>query len=311
MARRTETDRAAWLPPSLLKLALTVAFLSPVGGCSKSSPHPFDSLEIRGETVLDNPILGLDAERVRQRLLEKLGSSGRFQSVAQSAKGQAGRAVKFELELPFTRLVQKDGNSGSYAEVGATVVIKRREPDGFATYEVVGVGQVKLAGDDPVERLSATRRALDSALEQVVSAAHLQLAALEKSDGALIKDLTAEDARVREFAIRVLSARKNPAVQRSLLEKLQASDPDSVRRAIGALVELKEAGSVPALIELSKGKDPGFLREIIFALGAIGGEEAEAYLYTVAEGHDQPAVRAAAAQALKELRARGGEVGRR
>ena len=37
---------------------------------------------------------------------------------------------------------------------------------------------------------------------------------------------------------------------------------------------------------------------------SIGGEEAEAYLYTVNEGHDQPAIREAAGQALAELKAR-------
>jgi HEAT repeat protein len=108
----------------------------------------------------------------------------------------------------------------------------------------------------------------------------------------------------------VLSARKNPAVERALLDKLQGSDPDAVRRAIGALVELKNAGAVPYLIDLAKGKDPSFVREIIFALGEIGGDEAEAYLYTVAEGHDQPAVRAAAQKALDELRARTRSAGR-
>jgi hypothetical protein len=62
---------------------------------------------------------------------------------------------------------------------------------------------------------------------------------------------------------------------------------------------------VPELIEISRGKDPGFLRELVYALGAIGGEEAEAYLYTMAQGHDQPAVRDAARQALEEMERHG------
>jgi hypothetical protein len=299
MARRTETN---W--------ALGVAFFFLIAGCSRRPQHLLESLEIRGETAIDNPILGLGEDQVRQRLLRKLESSHQFRWVA-DPKGGSGRGVKLELELPFTRLVQREGKSGTFAQVGSTMAIRRKEPDGFATYEVVGFGEMRLPGEEPVERQSATRQALDAALEQLASATHLQLTALEKSDSALIKDLSSEDSRVREFAMRVLSARKNPAVHRALIEKLQGADPDAVRRAIGALVELKDTGSVPALIELSKGKDPGFQREIIFALGAIGGEDAEAFLYTVAEGHDQPTVRAAAAQALKELRARGGEVGRR
>ena len=57
----------------------------------------------------------------------------------------------------------------------------------------------------------------------------------------------------------------------------------------------------PALIDLSRGKEVGFLQEIVFALGEIGGSEAEAYLFTVAQGHDQPAIQAAAQQALDTL----------
>ena len=65
---------------------------------------------------------------------------------------------------------------------------------------------------------------------------------------------------------------------------------------------MKERRAVPDLIDLSRGKDLGFLREIIYALGALGGEEATAYLYTVAQGHDQPAIQEAAQQALDETR---------
>jgi hypothetical protein len=45
-------------------------------------------------------------------------------------------------------------------------------------------------------------------------------------------------------------------------------------------------------------------REIVFALSAIGGDEAEAYLDVVASGHDDPLLRASAEKALGELRDR-------
>ena len=90
----------------------------------------------------------------------------------------------------------------------------------------------------------------------------------------------------------------------ALLDKLKGDDADDVRRAIGGLVELKDPRAVPALIDLARAKDMVFLREIIFALGQIGGDEAEAYLYTVAQGHDQPAIRDVAQKALDEMSAR-------
>jgi hypothetical protein len=66
-------------------------------------------------------------------------------------------------------------------------------------------------------------------------------------------------------------------------------------------VEMRARGAIPALIDLTKGHDAGFLQEVVFAIGEIGGAEAEAYLYTVAQGHDLPAVQAAAQQALDTL----------
>ncbi len=255
-------------------------------------------------------MLGMTTAQVNELFLHKL-SQGPFDLPSGSARTRSGEApIGIRLEIAFTREAQKEGREGTFAEVGAQLTIRRRETDGTASYEVVGVGESKLESEDPQSRRSAMRLALSSALDQVTGLAHLQLAAIEKSDSALVKDLAAKDPRVREFAVRVLSARKNPAVEHALIDKLQGSDPDAVRRAIGALVELKNAGAVPSLIDLAKGKDPNFVREIIFALGEIGGDEAEAYLYTVAEGHDQPAVRAAAQKALDELRARTRSAGR-
>jgi hypothetical protein len=255
-------------------------------------------------------MLGMSADQVNELFLHKL-SHGPFDLPSVSRRANSGEPpIGLRLEIAFTREAQKEGRDGTFAEVGAQLTIRRKETGGSASYEVVGVGESKLGSEDPESRRSAMRLALSAALDQVTALAHLQLAAIDKSDSALVKDLSAKDPRTREFAVRVLSARKNPAVERALLDKLQGSDPDAVRRAIGALVELKNAGAVPYLIDLAKGKEPSFVREIIFALGEIGGDEAEAYLYTVAEGHDQPVVRAAAQKALDELRARTRSAGR-
>ncbi len=272
-------------------------------GC-KEEKYSVAQLEIAEETIQGNPLLGMSPAQVRELLVHKLSQS-RFELVSPARGGAATSSLALQLEIAYTREAHKEGRDGTYAEVGAMLNVRRREMEGSASYEVVGLGESKLASDDDASRRTAMRSALVSAIDQIAASARLQLDALEKSDPALVKDLGAKDPRVREFAVRVLSARKNPAVERALVEKLQGSDPDGVRRAIGALVELKNTGAVPHLIDVAKGKDPGFVREVIFALGEIGGDEAEAYLYTVAEGHDQPAIRAAAQKALDELRSRG------
>ena len=278
-------------------------------GCQERK-YAVGPVEVADETIRANPLLAMTPAQVSELLAYQLSQS-RFELVPDGQRAsRSGTAL--QLEIAYTREDHKEGRDGTYAEVGALLTLRRRETDGSASYEVVSLGESKVFSDEQASRRTAMRSALVAAVHQVVASARLQLDALEKSDSALIKDLSAKDPRIREFAVRVLSARKNPAVERALLEKLQSSDPDSVRRAIGALVELKNAAAVPYLIDVAKGKDPSFLREVIFALGEIGGEEAEAYLYTVAEGHDQPAIRAAAQKALDELRARqrAGSTGR-
>jgi hypothetical protein len=288
-------------PTVLLLLALALC------GCKREAKHTVERIEVSGPTVTDNPVLALSPEQVRTLLVEKLSAQGSFVLLkAGQRPAEEAVPVRMTLELAFTREAQKAGRPGTYAEVGATLSLRRRGEDGDSRYEVVGLGEVKISGESLDERQEAVREALGIALEHAAVAAHLQLAALDKPDEALVKELQAEDPQAREYALRVLAERKNPAAGPVLLERLKSNDADEVRRAIGGLVELKDAQAVPPLIELARGKDPVFLREIIFALGAIGGEEAEAYLFTVAEGHDHEAIREAAQQALDELHARSG-----
>ena len=58
------------------------------------------------------------------------------------------------------------------------------------------------------------------------------------------------------------------------------------------------------LIEAANQRDLMFQREVVFAVGSIGGSDAEAYLDLVASGHDDALLRTSAEQALSELRAR-------
>jgi len=89
-----------------------------------------------------------------------------------------------------------------------------------------------------------------------------------------------------------------------LLKRLESEDLGVLRRTIGLLVELKDPAAVSAIIEASRAKNPVVQREIVFALSAIGGDDAEAYLDVVASGHDDPLVRSSAEKALAELRDR-------
>jgi HEAT repeat protein len=88
----------------------------------------------------------------------------------------------------------------------------------------------------------------------------------------------------------------------ALLERLKSDDLDVLRGVIGLLVELHAPESVNPLVEAAHQRGPLFQREVVFAVGSIGGDDAEAYLDLVASGHDDPMIRASAEQALQELR---------
>ncbi|WP_163992636.1 HEAT repeat domain-containing protein [Pyxidicoccus caerfyrddinensis] len=286
------------MKPALV-LASCVVLL---GACRSQAPrYPVAPVEVSGTTVRDNALLGLAPEGVATLFTEALKSSGRFDPQAEDAPREV-RPWRLTLDVPFTREVLKDGDPRSFAEVGASLTLERFGGDLPQHYEVVGLGEAPVEKDSPAGRQEAMRVALQSVLRQVTDSAVLQLAALERTDDALVQDLRADDARLRDVALHTLADRQHPAAAPLLIEQLKdATDADSLRKTMGTLVEMKARTAVPVLIDLARGKELGFVQEIVFAVGEIGGPEAEAYLYTVAQGHDAPAVQAAAQQALDTL----------
>jgi len=286
--------------------ALAIVLAGLFFGCSRQpSRHDIERVEVVVPAVSDGDALGIRTDRVQSIFLEELKANGHFNfSRENRATTKVAHPTKFELELAPVRESSYAARAGDYIEIEASLLLRRREDDGWSSYELNQRVQEAVSGVSLEERQAAAIRALRSALRETVSMADLQLAAIGKSDRELIKDLNATNLRVRDAAIRVLSDRKNPAVRGALVDKLKGSDVDGVRRAIGGLVALHDVQAVPPLIELARGKDPSFLREILFALGAIGGEEAQAYLFTVSQGHDDPDIRHVAEQALHELQSR-------
>ncbi len=285
-------------------LIVVVALM--LGACRSREPLlPVERVTLKGATVVDNGLLGWGPSDVHELFSDTLRQSRRFELLENDEKDEKARRMKgawsLTLELPFTRESLKDGSAFTFAEVGATLELERREAESTARYQVVGIGEVRVEGKDPEARRKALREALQRAFSQVSEAAALQMAAADREDAALLQDLQSPDERVREFALHVLAERRNPASAPLLIRQLEDEDAQEVRQAIGALVEMKARTAVPALIELVKDREVGFVQEVVFAIGEIGGAEAEAYLFTVAHGHDQPDVQAAAQQALDTL----------
>jgi len=290
------------MKPGLLIVLVALS----LGACRSREPSFLvERVTLEGATVEDNALLGWSASDIQALFADQLRQSRRFELLEDGKEKEKGRRVEgawtLSLELPFTREALKDGSTVSVAEVGATLALERRDEEAVQHYEVVGLGEVRVEGKDAESRRKALREALRRALVQVTEAAVLQLKATERPDGALQQDLLSQDERVREFALRVLAERRHPAAAPLLISQLQHESPEEVRRAIGVLAEMKARAAVPALIDLMKDREIGFAQEVVYAIGEIGGSEAEAYLFTVAQGHDQPDVQAAAQQALDTL----------
>ncbi|QRN93379.1 HEAT repeat domain-containing protein [Archangium violaceum] len=287
------------MKPGLLIVLVALS----LGACRSREPRlPVEHVTLKGATVVDNGLLAWSASDIQELFTGTLRDSRRFELLEEDGKGKRVKgAWSFSLELPFTRESLKDGGTYTFAEVGASLSLERRGPESVQRYQVVGIGEVRVEGKAPEARRNALREALRRALAQVSEAASLQMVAADRDDAALLNDLQSQDERVREFALRVLADRRNPAAAPLLIRQLQEEDAQTVRQAIGALVEMKARAAVPALIELVKDREIGFVQEVVFAIGEIGGAEAEAYLFTVAQGHDQPDVQAAAQQALDTL----------
>lgn len=113
------------------------------------------------------------------------------------------------------------------------------------------------------------------------------------------------DPHVRAIAVTLARERGLKTASAALEARLGASDVTApeVLRIGAALAELGGDSSVAPLIEASS-RFRDTLIPIIFVLARMGGREAEAFLFTLQNGHDRPEVRAAAADALLELRPR-------
>jgi hypothetical protein len=128
---------------------------------------------------------------------------------------------------------------------------------------------------------------------------------MRKTKEEIMSALASPSRRVRDFAVRLAGARKMRDLVPVLCKRL-SDEPESdlVLRIVGALVQIGDPRAVSPLVELTKRKHPIFINQIVFAVAQIGGQEAEAYLDTLAQGHPSEQVRNTAGEALQELLSR-------
>ena len=128
------------------------------------------------------------------------------------------------------------------------------------------------------------------------------------SESDVLGSLESDDLRVRAAAISLIGERKITRGVEPLCRILEEEDNELlVLRAVGALISLGDPSAIDPLIALAKNKHPSFVLQVVFAVGAIGGQTARGYLVTLASGHPVEQVRRGAEDALQELERRGSQ----
>jgi hypothetical protein len=281
-----------------VRTRVTLAALLLAVACARGGPGSVHVVSVRvtgtpfGEALRE---AGLDEATLEAAARAGLAGAG-------FSAGEGKRPHRAEVSVAGVRLAPPDARGGApRVEATLEIVLSPAEPGQGGAARETGTAAVSVSGKDPRQ---AWRSAVERAARLAADGLALAFAEEAKPDARLIADLSSEDPRVRDHAVRVLAERRSPAAVPALLERLKDEDRRVVHRAVGALAQIGDDRAVPPLIELSRSGDPALTARVARIIGDIGGPEAEGYLLTLEAGHPDPRVRTAAREALAELAAR-------
>lgn len=251
------------------------------GGCQDKNAIVVTKIVVNAPRQLDDDVA--DKEAIRASITEWIDKDSLIQEG--SVIKQPTHFLRVRIGDVFDAL-SEDG--GDYRMV--TVELK---PLGHgAVYRVDG------RGSQPEDLRGSVMGGFKDAMAVIAQERRADLV----GEDAFITLLRHEDWRIREFTLdRVASARMLAAVP-FLCEALIQEDVEPLRlRIVGVLAELGDQRAVGPLIKLTRYQSPAFLLQVLHALGAIGGKEAEAFLVTVAGGHAVEGIRQVAIRIVKEM----------
>jgi HEAT repeat protein len=289
----------------------TFAALLLLGAACKPSARA-GALQVGQITVSETglagkPEIGESGDHLRAELQQLLEATGTF-----SVRGDGPVTIRMEIDraqrvfAPVPMVAEgQSPPEREMAEVAINLEMLSSGPQGEMD-RLLAEGEARRptgADDtlDPAARHAAFDSALDAAMSEAVVALKDQIEARRKTDDQLIADLSAGDARVRDYAIRVLAERRSPAAVPQLIARLSDPNPDVARRAAGALIAVGDRRAVRPLIDITRKRRPEDVGPILYAIGSLGGPEAEAYLFTLESGSPDEEIRRAAQGAYADL----------
>lgn len=263
-----------------------------VAGCQRGGLPEVGTVRV-AQGALSDPLreAGLTGEALERAARDGLAAAG----FGLSGGEKAHRA---RLDVVAVRLAP-GGTLTQPPQVQIAVELVLSPPPGRELPEHRGAGAGAAPFSSGVQ--GAWSGALADATREAASALAVAVRAEAKTPEALIADLDAPDARVREAAIRVLAERRNPAAVPALVARLADPDVEVRHRAVGALALIRDPRAVGPLIDVSREGDPAFTARLARIIGDIGGSEARGYLLTLEAGHEDGRVRSAAREALAEM----------
>lgn len=294
--------RAASQRPAKAACAALAAVLCAACTRAPTGATALGSVQVNEANLAANPDLGLSPDRAQLVLQGALEGSGKF--------ALRSRGLRLRLDVEHARRVFAPGSEREAAEVLVSLELL---PEGEGDRLLAeGLGRKLISdGSGSEPRAAAFESALRTAVGDASLALAYQLEARKKTDVELIHDLSAAEPKLRDHAVRVLADRRNPAAVPSLIARLADESPVVVLRAIGALVAIGDRRAVRPLIELTRKRPPQIVSQILYALGSLGGAEAESFLYTLESGAAEEEVRRAAAEAFADLRRKQTEAAQR
>ncbi len=293
-----------------MRRAAILALLAAVA-CKRSPPKgalAVGQIAVSEAGLAGKPEVGESSEQLRKELGSLLEATGRFvlrDGGPVTIEMEIDRAQRVFAPVPLLEPNQNQPPEREMAEVALHVEMTSSGAQGDID-RLLAEGEARRptnADDtlDPAARHAAFDAALDAAMHEAVVALKDQIDARHKTDDQLLADLSSADARVRDYAIRVLADRRSPAAVPQLIARLQDPSPDVARRAAGALIAIGDRRAVGPLIEMTRKRRPEDVGPILYAIASLGGPEAEAYLFTLESGSPDEEIRRAAQGAYADL----------
>jgi hypothetical protein len=211
--------------------------------------------------------------------------------------GGSGAAFKLRVE------VRLDGGEDPISHKGVlrAFVVAKLQPvaAGALSFEQAGVAEREY--QDLPDRAAAFRAHAQRAVDDVVRGVGARAALARGSSAEIVKALSGSDEDLREEAMRIAEERREKEAVPALILLLKSEDRATRDRAIGTLSAIGDPRAVKPLTEVARFAETGELPKVLDALGAIGGDEARAYLEFVSSGHQDPEIRQLAKDALRHL----------